>query len=226
MRRRPNPSGPVNFGEGIIMRGRWLAVACCALAISGRAFAGGGPLGIDHRLHYDNRGIWKRSNQTALIYGTIATVGIGALAFGDHDKLGDTFWRSVDAMAVSSLGATAMKYTFQRERPSQTSDPNRFFQGVHAQSFPSGEVTAISAAVTPFMVSYGPDHPAVYALALLPAYDAIARMKTRGHWQSDVLVGAALGTGVGLWAAHRHSPLILGWLPGGFQLGFVHRFKP
>jgi undecaprenyl-diphosphatase len=76
------------------------------------------------------------------------------------------------------------------------------------------------------MVSYGPDHPAVYALALLPAYDAIARMKTRGHWQSDVLVGAALGTGVGLWAAHRHSPLILGWLPGGFQLGFVHRFKP
>ena len=209
-----------------MMRASRFPAALAVMVISTHAMASGGPLGIDHRLHYDNRGLWKRNNQLALMYGTIASVGLGALAFGDHDQLGDTFWRSVDAMAVSSLGATAMKYTFQRERPSQTSDPNRFFQGTHAQSFPSGEVTAISAAVTPFMVAYGHDHPAVYALALLPTYDALARMKTRGHWQSDVLAGAALGTGVGLWAAHRHSPLILGWLPGGFQVGFVHRFKP
>ncbi|MCW8808297.1 MAG: phosphatase PAP2 family protein, partial [Rhodanobacter sp.] len=188
--------------------------------------ASGGPLGIDHRLHYDNSGIWKRSNQKAFMYGTILTVGAGALAFGDDNKLGDTFWRSVDAMAVSGLGAVAMKYTFQRERPSQTSDPNRFFQGTHAQSFPSGEVAAISAAVTPFIVNYGDEHPAVYALALLPAYDAVARMKTRGHWQSDVLVGAALGTGIGLWATHRKSSLLVGWLPGGFSVGYVHHFKP
>ncbi|MFC5525710.1 phosphatase PAP2 family protein [Rhodanobacter ginsengisoli] len=204
---------------------RYLAVVA-AIATSGTAMASGGPLGIDHRLHYDNSGIWKRSNQNALMYGTILTVAGGALAFGDNDKLGDTFWRSVDAMVIAGVGAQAMKYTFQRERPSQTSDPNRFFQGSHAQSFPSGEVTAISAAVTPFIVNYGHDHPAVYALALLPAYDAVARMKTRGHWQSDVLVGAALGTGVGIWAARRHSPLIIGWLPGGFQVGFVHHFKP
>lgn len=204
---------------------RYLAILA-ALAVSGTAMASGGPIGIDHRLHYDNSGIWKRSNQNWLMYGTIATVGVGALAFGDQDKLGDTFWRSVDAMVISSVGTQALKYTFQRERPSQTDDPNRFFEGRHAQSFPSGEVTAISAAVTPFMVAYGHDHPAVYALALLPAYDAIARVKTRGHWQSDVLVGAAIGTGVGLWAAHRQSPLIISWLPGGFQVGFVHHFKP
>ena len=36
----------------------------------------------------------------------------------------------------------------------------------------------------------------------------------------------ALGAGVGIWAAHRNSPLIIGWLPGGFQVGFVHHFKP
>ncbi|MBN8946992.1 phosphatase PAP2 family protein [Rhodanobacter sp. FW102-FHT14D06] len=198
---------------------------CLALLASGRASASGGPLGIDHRIHYDNSGIWKRSNQNVLIYGTITTVVGGALVFGDQDKLGDTFWRSVDALAVTSIGTTGLKYAFQRERPSQTSDPDRFFAGTHAQSFPSGEVAAISAAVTPFMVNYGHDHPAVYALALLPVYDAIARVKTRGHWQSDVLVGAALGTGVGLWASHRNSPLIIGWLPGGFQVGFIHHFK-
>jgi membrane-associated phospholipid phosphatase len=204
---------------------RYLAVLAAVVA-SGSAMAGGGPFGIDHVVAYDNSGIWKRSNQEILIYGTILTVSAGALAFGDQDKLGDTFWRSVDAMAISSAGAEVMKYTFQRERPSQTNNPNEFFKGIHAQSFPSGEVTAMAAAVTPFMAAYGDDHPAIYALALLPAYDAVARVKTHGHWQSDVLVGAALGTGVGLWASHRQSPLILSWLPGGFQIGFVHHFKP
>jgi membrane-associated phospholipid phosphatase len=210
----------------MIMRIPRYLVTLAAVLASTTALAGGGPLGIDHRLHYDNSGIWKRSDQNVLMYGTILGVAGGALAFGDQDKFGDTLWRSVDAMVISGIGAQAMKYTFQRERPSQTSNPDEFFKGIHAQSFPSGEVTAIAAAVTPFMAAYGDDHPAVYALAVLPAYDAVARMKTRGHWQSDVLVGAALGTGVGLWAAHRQSPLILGWLPGGFQVGFVHHFKP
>jgi undecaprenyl-diphosphatase len=181
-------------------------------------------LGIDHRLHYDNSGIWKRSNQQVILYGTILTVAGGALALGDHDELGDTFWRSIDAMAITAAGTTALKYTFGRERPSQTDDPNRFFH--HGQSFPSGEVATMSAAVTPFIVKYGDDHPAVYALALLPAYDAVARMKVHAHWQSDVLVGALIGTGVGIWASRRDSPLIVGWLPGGFSVGYVHHFKP
>jgi undecaprenyl-diphosphatase len=209
------------------MRKLFLALfAVATAAASTGVLASGGPFGIDHRWSYDNRGIWKRSNQTALMYGTILTVAGGALALGDEDKLGDTFWRSADAMVVTGIAATGMKYAFRRERPSQTSSPNQWFKGSGAQSFPSGEVAAISAAVTPFIVDYGHDHPAVYALALLPAYDAVARMKVRGHWQSDVLVGAALGTGIGIWSAHRgQSPWVLSWLPGGFQVGFVHRFK-
>jgi undecaprenyl-diphosphatase len=195
------------------------------LAGGSTAYAAGGPFGIDHRLHYDNSGIWNRNNQKALMYGSILTVGVGALALGDDSKLGDTFWRSVDSMVFTGIATTGMKYGFRRERPSQTASPNQWFKSSSAQSFPSGEVAAISAAVTPFIVNYGQDHPAVYALALLPAYDAVARMKTRGHWQSDVLVGAALGTGIGIWSARRHSPLILGWLPGGFQVGFIHHFK-
>lgn len=208
------------------MRARQLVPFLLALAVSGTALASGGPFGIDHRLHYDNSGIWNRNDQKALLYGSIITVGAGAIVFGDDNKLGDTFWRSVDAMVITGIGTTALKYTFRRERPSATSDPNRWFKGSGAQSFPSGEVAAISAAVTPFIVNYGDEHPAVYALAVLPVYDAVARMKTRGHWQSDVLVGAAIGTGVGIWATRRHSPLIVGWLPGGFSVGYVHHFKP
>jgi undecaprenyl-diphosphatase len=202
----------------------WLLIGIAATAPTRAAFAASGPFGIDHRIAYDNSGIWARSNQKVLMGATILTVVGGSLALGDEDKLGDTFWRSLDSMAVSSLIAQGAKLTFQRERPSQTGDPNRWFRGTRYQSFPSGEVTAIAGAVTPFVVAYGHDHPAVYALALLPLYDAVARVKTRGHWQSDVLAGWAIGTAVGIWAARRNSPLILGWLPGGFQVGFIHRF--
>jgi len=65
----------------------------------------------------------------------------------------------------------------------------------------------------------------VYALALLPAYDAVARVKVNGHWQSDVLVGAAIGIGWGMWAHRRDSPLIARVLPGkGFMLGYARKF--
>jgi len=183
-------------------------------------------LGIDHRVAFDNSGIWARSNQKFLMGATVVSVIGGSVVLGDQDKLGDTFWRSLDSLALSAAVAQGGKWIFQRERPSQTANPDEFFKGIHNQSFPSGEVAAVSGAVTPFVIEYGRDHPAVYALELLPLYDSIARVKVRGHWQSDVLVGWAIGTGAGAWAAHRQSPLIIGWLPHGFTVGFVHHFKP
>lgn len=46
------------------LRSILFAIACIW---SGYVFAGGGPLGIDRRLAYDDGGIWKRGNQTALV---------------------------------------------------------------------------------------------------------------------------------------------------------------
>ncbi len=202
------------------IRVRLLAIAAAALSLPFPALAGGGPFGIDHKIRYDNSGIWKRTDQNIVYYGTIVSVGVGALWLGDDNELGDTLWRSVDSMVVTAVGTQALKWTFQRERPSQTDSPNQWFKGLHAQSFPSGEVAAVTSAVTPIIAHYGSEHPAVYALALLPAYDAVARVKTHGHWQSDVLVGAAIGVGVGLWAEHRQSPWIVSFMPHGVQVGF------
>jgi hypothetical protein len=187
------------------------------------ALAGGGPLGIDYRLTYDNSGIWARSNQVVLIDSMIGVVAAGALWEGGEDRLGKTFWQSVDAGVIGGASATALKYVFSRERPSQTSDPNEWFTG-HGQSFPSGEVTTTSSLVTPFVLEYGRDNPAVYALELLPIYDAIARMKTWGHWQSDVLAGYALGTASGYLLHRSGSPLIFSVMPHGIQVGFKRQF--
>jgi undecaprenyl-diphosphatase len=147
---------------------------------------------------------------------------IGGALFGNSEsRLGRTFDQALDSMVLSVATAGVMKVTFTRERPRDTADPDRFFQGGSNDSFPSGEVAEITGIVTPFIAEYGHDHPAVYALALLPAYDAVARVKVQGHWQSDVLVGAGVGVAWGLYAHHRKSPLIMGLLPGhGLMVGY------
>lgn len=195
------------------------------VAVPHRAVAAGGPFGIDHRVAYDDSGIWKRSYQTDLAAGAALTVIGGALFANRDTRLGRTFDQALDSMVFTAATTTAMKYAFSRERPSEDANPDDFFKGHGHQSFPSGETAEIAAVVTPFIAEYHQDHPAVYALALLPAYDAVARVKVRGHWQSDVLVGAAVGVGWGLYAHHRSTPLIMGLLPGhGLMLGYAQRF--
>lgn len=181
------------------------------------ATAAGGPLGIDHRLPYDNSGIWARHNQLALEDGVILTELGGALWLGGQNQLGKTFWQSIDSSAFTALTVQGMKYAFGRERPSQTDDPNEWFKG--GQSFPSGEVALQASFVTPFILEYRQEHPWVWALEALPAYDAVARMKTRGHWQTDVLAGWAVGTLWGIYAHDRQTPLILGFMPHGIYVG-------
>ena len=207
------------------MRSLLVATGLAVTLLPSMAVAGGGPFGIDHKVAYDDSGIWNRSYQKALAAGAALGV-IGGAVFGDNDtRWGRTFDQSLDAMILTAGTATVMKYTFSRKRPSETDDPNEFFSGHGHQSFPSGEVAEISSIVTPFMAEYGSDHPAVYALALLPAYDAVARVKVQAHWQSDVLAGAAVGIAWGIYAHHRKTPLILGLLPGqGFTVGYSRQF--
>lgn len=208
------------------MRTLLLCALCAPCLLSPLpAHAGGGPFGIDHRVNYDDSGIWKRSYQKDLAMG-VALATIGGAFFADNDtRLGRTFDQSLDSMVLTAGTTTVMKYTFSRERPSQNADPGDFFDGRGYGSFPSGEVAEMAAVVTPFIAEYHADHPAVYALALLPAYDAVARVKVQGHWQSDVLVGAAVGVAWGVYAHRRKTPLIMGLLPGhGFMLGYSKSF--
>ena len=180
--------------------------------------------GIDHVVSRDDSGIWNRSVQQGLIYTLIGGEIAGALWEGGETRLGKTFWQAIDSSALGAVSSEAMKHIFTRSRPDQSPDPHLWFQGGGHYSFPSGEVTAAAAIVTPFVLEYGRDNPAVYALELLPTYQAIARVKVHAHWQTDVLAGFALGTGTG-WLAHtRDSPVILSVLPHGFMVGLRKQF--
>ena len=198
--------------------------ATLALFTLGTAHAGGGFLGIDHRLNYDNSGIWKRRNQLVLQDVTPLIVLAGALWEGDDTRFGHASWQALDSMLIGSVAAAGMKLAFSRSRPSQTDDPNQWFKGHGHNSFPSGEVMEITTAVTPFILEYGAEHPAVYALELLPLYDAAARVKVRAHWQSDVLASFLIGSAIGAYAHSRSSSLTVGVLPRGVTIGWKKSF--
>jgi hypothetical protein len=204
------------------------ALAICALgssaALAPEPAHAGGPLGIDSELDYDQNGIWQRKYSRALEYGVIAVEGAGALWFGDDNKLGNTFWQTIDASVISGLGAEALKYGFSRARPIQGEGPDKWFQGSCCDSFPSGEVTLQASFVTPFIVDYQKEHPWIWALEILPIYDGLARMKAQAHWQTDVLAGWALGTAAGYWSSTRKVPLTVEILPRGVTIGLSKRF--
>jgi PAP2 superfamily len=202
-----------------------LRIGLLGLALaSGVAEAGGGPLGIDHEIGFDQSGIWARKYQTGLENGVIALELAGALWFGNDDALGHTFWQTIDSSVISGAAALVLKKTTGRARPEQGNDPNRWFKGSCCESFPSGEVTLQASFVTPFIVDYAHEHPWIWALEILPAYDGLARLKSHAHWQTDIIAGWALGTGVGYWMAKREVPLSVQILPRGLTIGLSKRF--
>ena len=195
-------------------------LAVLALVIT----SSGAGAGVDHLVSPTNSGIWARPYSQELQYGVIATEVSGALWLGDESELGVTFWQTIDSSIFSGATAQVMKWGFGRKRPTQTDNPNEWFKGTQYQSFPSGEVTLQASFVTPFIVNYADRHPWVWALEILPAYDAVARVKQGSHWQTDVLGGWALGTGFGYFASKNKSPFVLSVLPHGFLVGLHSTF--
>ncbi len=78
--------------------------------------------------------------------------------------------------------------------------------------------------VTPIIANYARQNPWIWSLELLPIYDGIARMKSQAHWQSDIIAGWALGTGLGYWSTTWSTPLTVRLLPGGVTVGISKRF--
>jgi len=210
--------------------GRIKAASARALLIlvfalwGGAAGAGGGPLGIDHVLAYDQSGIWARHYQTSLEYGVVIFELAGAVWLGNDDEFGHVLWQSVDASVVSAIAVEALKYTTGRPRPNTGEGPDAWFKGGGNQSFPSGEVALQASFITPIIVNYAGRYPWVWALEILPVYDGVARMKSQAHWQTDVLAGWAIGSAVGYWVTLQDTPFSVMILPRGVTIGYSKKF--
>jgi membrane-associated phospholipid phosphatase len=179
---------------------------------------------LDHRLNYNNSGFWAHNVQTDMIDVLVVGEIAAGLWVGGETRFGKTDWQAIDSTAAGAILAQTGKFIFTRSRPSQTDNPNLWFKGKGNYSFPSGEVTTVTSIVTPFILEYGHDYPAVYALTLLPVYTGVARMKNWGHWQTDVIASWALGAGTGYFAHSLETPFILSWLPHGVMVGWHTQF--
>jgi undecaprenyl-diphosphatase len=109
-------------------------------------------------------------------------------------------------------------------RPAVDNNPCLWFQGGSNYSFPSSEAGFSAALVTPYVLEYGHDHPATYALALLPLYVGTARLKNQAHWQTDVVAGWAVGALSGWYSHHRDTPILIEILPHGAAVGLHAHF--
>lgn len=188
------------------------------------ATTAGGPLGIDHRWSYDQSGIWSHSRLRLIEYATVG-VDLGRAVWLDGDTRDRLInWEALDASALAFVGGEAAKRVFGRERPTETDDANRWFQGAGHHSFPSTEVAVMAGVVTPFVLEYGCGHPAAWGLEVIPAIISVGRMKAQAHWQSDVLGGWALGTASGYYAHSRAAPISLSVMPHSMRIGMERRF--
>ena len=189
------------------------------------AQAADGPLGIDHRLNKDDEGgAWSREAQKVIFFGLIGTSVGGALVEGTETRLGLALWRSAEAGGVALGAVTALKAVFDRRRPSQGNDPDAWFEGSSFKSFPSAEAALATAVVTPLILEYARDQPAVWALAAIPTYVGIARLKSQAHWQTDVLASVAVGVASGYLVSLPDRPLTLTLLRDGVFVGLRHRW--
>lgn len=179
---------------------------------------------IDHRVSYDASGVWNPNVFRSIVGAlTVAEIG-GAVWEGSESRFGKTLWQGIDSELIAEAGVEAGKYIFTRVRPATENNPCLWFNGGHNYSFPSGEASVAAALVTPYVLEYGRDYPATYALLLLPLYVGVARVKNQAHWQSDVIAGWALG-GVSGWYAHsRDVPIMIELLPHGFRVGYGKQF--
>ena len=144
--------------------------------------------------------------------GSIYGVGAEAASFyligrATHDERArETGVLSGEAIVDSVIVFAALKGITQRARPADGKNRSKFFVG--GSSFPSGHSTEAWSVATVVANEYH-DHLAVQIAAYgIASAVSVARFTGQRHYLSDVLVGSAIGYGIGRYvykAHHRHT---------------------
>lgn len=138
----------------------------------------------------------------------VAMYGVGRL--GHFDRVADLGLHSTEAIVLSSGVTYVIKGLAGRERPSHAgvNDPDDFafgggFRSGGSSSFPSGHATAAFATATVVTLETHRWWPkSTWYIAPLMFGGAsmvgVARLYSNAHWASDVVMGAGIGTLMGL----------------------------
>lgn len=152
----------------------------------------------------------KQLNASRIVSYAGSAYGVGGVAatfylFGratHDDRARETGVLGAEAIIDSAIVVTAVKEISQRTRPSGGRSRSDFFDG--GSSFPSGHSIEAWSLATIVANEYH-DHTAVQIAAYgIASAVSVARFTGRKHYLSDVLVGSAMGYGIGRYVYHAH----------------------
>jgi membrane-associated phospholipid phosphatase len=110
---------------------------------------------------------------------------------------------AAEALIDSGIVTQVVKSATQRSRPLQRDGEGEFF--THGSSFISGHSSSIWSLAAIIDDEYGKRHPVVrYGMFGLATAVSLSRYTGRNHFLSDVLLGGAVGYGVGHFVYLRH----------------------
>jgi hypothetical protein len=120
----------------------------------------------------------------------------------DNRRARETGILGAEALIDSAIVVTALKGITQRRRPTSAKRRGDFFDG--GSSFPSGHAIEAWSLATVIANEYH-DHRLVQISAYgIASAVSLARFTGRNHYLSDVLVGSAMGYGIGRYVYRAH----------------------
>jgi membrane-associated phospholipid phosphatase len=138
----------------------------------------------------------------------VLSLGIYAAGlFSGDDDVRTTGRLAFEAISISGISVIGIRYIFGRSRPYYNEGPRKFYwfePSNEIQSFPSGH-TVVAFAMSTVLAERIDNIWArigFYGMAALTGY---ARVYNNQHWFSDVITGAALGIGAGLYVLKKEE---------------------
>jgi membrane-associated phospholipid phosphatase len=125
----------------------------------------------------------------AAVGGTWLYANLIDSSSGHHEA-----WQMVEAGGLAGVTSFALKFAAGRQRPNQTSDPNKWRAG--GSSFPSLHASAAFAVGAVLAESGNDDYRWIrrfLGYGAVAGFTAFERLKHNAHWLSDDVAGAALG---------------------------------
>jgi membrane-associated phospholipid phosphatase len=152
----------------------------------------------------------KQLNASRIVSYAGSGYGVGGVALTFYlvgrakhdDRARETGLLGAEALIDSAVVVTALKEITQRSRPLGGKDRGDFFDG--GSSFPSGHSIEAWSLATVIANEYH-DRPLVQMAAYgIAGAVSVARFTGQKHYLSDVLVGSAMGYGIGRYVYHAH----------------------
>lgn len=120
----------------------------------------------------------------------------------DNQRARETGLLAAESLIDSGIVAQGLKIITQRPRPNSDNGRGRFFRS--GNSFPSGHATSVWSLATVIAYEYQ-DRPFLrYGAFAAAAAVSLSRYTGRNHFLSDVLVGGAIGYGIGRFVYRKH----------------------